>query len=247
MNTKNVLLYGAVVGLGAATASAGLSPGTVSFTYANQEGGQSLSYAFNEGDSLGTITVDSMVDVSFNFTGIGGTSGEVIQNVRVTKTASVSSATEISPGTFLAEVFDASFTFMDTLGTPDPSDDVEILSGTYGVGTRGADSSGALFIVGSSGSIVANSTFGGGELSYTLGSSLASLLSDGGLFLGEQADASWTITNVDPGVQDAGNGFFENFIADSAFTGSFNAVPSPGSMALASVAGFFLVRTRNRK
>ena len=244
---KNVLLYGAVVGLGAGTASAGLSPGTVSFTYANQEGGQSLSYTFDEGDALATITVDAMVDVSFNFTGIGGTPGEVIEDVRVTKTASVLSATEIGPGTFLAEVFDASFTFMDTMGTPDMSDDVEILSGSYGTGTRGTESTGALFIVGSSGSIVANSTFDGGELSYTLGSGLATLLSDGGLVLGEQADASWTITNVDPGVQGDGNGFFEDFIADSAFTGSFTAVPSPGSMALASIAGIFLVRTRNRK
>lgn len=235
---KNALVLACIVGAAATAAQAGisLSPGTVSMTYADPSGELSVNHVTGGmGDSSSTVTVDTIVDFTVDLTGLGG-SAITFMGASFVKTVDVGTVTQVAPGMFVSNAFNGSFTVTD-------SDENVIISGTYGT-TDG--SNGAVFILTESGSLTANDSFIGGSLEFTLGAQLADLLGDSGLSVGDDRDASWTLTNITPDVGLTQFGFFDNFDADGAFTGSFNVVPNPGSVALAGIGGLMFIRSRKR-
>lgn len=228
----------------ASAAQAGMSfnPGVISMTYADPAAEQSVVHTTGGmGDSSSTVTVNTNVVLEFDLSGIGGGT-EVFANTRIDKVVSVGTVNEVSPGVFIADAFDGMFTFTDTKGTADVSDDEVILTGNYGTT---AGSSGAVFILSESGNLTANDSFVGGSLELGIGPALASILGPG-FTVGDDRDASWTLTNITPDASVNEFGFFNDFFADGAFTGSFNVVPNPGSVALAGIGGLMLIRSRKR-
>ncbi len=243
---KNGALIALLAGAAATSAHAGmnLTEGVVSFTYADPSNEQSVVYV--EGgamDAGGTLTVNTNVDLEIDLSGIGG--GVLLfENASIDKTVQLGTVNTVSPGIFIAPAFNGEFEFMDTMGTADPADDVLILRGTYGSAVQG--SVGAAFILTESGTLTTNDSFVGGSLVFELGPALTALFAPDGLSIGDDRDASWTLTNITPDAAVNAFGFFTSFTADGAFTGSFNVVPSPGSVALAGIGGLMLFRTRKR-
>lgn len=251
---KNGAILALLAGAAATSAQASmLTEGVVSFTYADPSG--ELSVVHTEGglgDLGSTITVSTNVDLEIDLTGIGG--GVLnFDNVRIEKTVQLGEVTEVAPGMFLADAFNGHFDFFDTNVVAAGLPGELILSGDYGFfgggekfGGGPGDSFGAAFILTESGVLTANDSFVGGSLEFSLGTQLANLFAADNLSVGDDRDASWTLTNITPDAAVNQFGFFSSFDADGAFTGSFNVVPSPGSVALAGIGGLMFLRSRKR-
>ncbi len=228
----------ALIGMVASAGLAASANGAIFTTYQDPAGDRELKYfAPTDGDIYGSLLIDTAIDFQVDLTeeGLGVLT---FPGATITKTAAVSDVTELVPGTiFAAEVFNATFEIRD-------ADDNLILAGTYGNAAEkpfGAD----LTMLTTSATLNANSTAPGGSLEYTVGDAIASALATQGLVAGGAVDAAWTITAITSTVINEG-GFFTDFEANSAFTGTLEVlpVPTPGAVGLAALAGIAGVRRR---
>jgi hypothetical protein len=234
----------------AVSAQAGFDPGTVTLTYEDTSGERAVVHTEGgSSDEFSVLTVETMVSLGVDMTDVGN--GVVnFANARLEKSVNLGQVNTIGPQTYIAPAYNGEFAFFDTMGTAQRGDDQLIIAGTYGVvppsvSTSG-ESAGAAFILSESGSLTTNDSFDGGMLTLEMGTAFTSLFTGVPLGMGPDRDASWTLTNIvpDPGVNPYG--FFTSFMADSAFTGSFALVPTPGSAALFGLSSTILAVRRRR-
>lgn len=229
------------IGLIGMVAGAGLSAsanGAIFTTYQDPAGDRELKYFAPTGAELfGSLLLDTTIDFQVDLTeeGLGVLT---FPGATITKTAAVSDVTELVAGTvFAAEVFNADFEIRDAGNNL-------ILSGSYGYAGEkpfGAD----LTMLTTSATLNANSTAPGGSLEYTVGDAISTALASQGLVAGGAVDAAWTITAITSTEINEG-GFFTDFEANSAFSGTLEVlpVPTPGAIALAGLGGLAAIRRR---
>ena len=201
----------------------------ITFSFADPSGGQQLTHTANGGGpGVGrfsysvttpiTLIVDAASEGTTTFT-----------NARLEMNNLNIAAAQVINMFTLAQVT-GSFTFYDFTG---------------GVRTNivtGTAQNGSFVRLGGSNSLMFSSPNG---LLYTAGPALQPLL--GGVALTGLQDAVFTMTNlqVAGGAPLTGaNGVFNNFVADTSFSGSSGLVPTPGSMAIMVLAAGTLLRRR---
>lgn len=108
---------------------------------------------------------------------------------------------------------------------------------------RGDSQSGSFVRIGGTNSILFSDQTG---FAYTFGSALTSLLAPGRTPANPQ-EAVFTLTNIlvaGGGPLIGAGGEINSFSANSSFTGNTAVVPTPGSLALAGLAGLVVARRR---
>lgn len=106
---------------------------------------------------------------------------------------------------------------------------------------RGTFDSGGLITLGAAGALITTDATG---LVYTPSGPLLDEIMDAGFssFFAPH-DAVFTLTDITPMLIVGQNGFFQNFTANAAYTGTTN-VPTPGALALGALAMISMTRRR---
>jgi hypothetical protein len=201
--------------------------GTVFFTY-DDPNGPPREFMYSEGDanSEGTITfntnptIDLVVDAT--------ETGQGIQEyqVHLSMNLTVGQATLVMGNAWQAPV-SGSFAFNDG------NDDV--LSGDI--------MDGAFLTFGTTGNVSA------GTATFSLVMMVSGAIADqlGGATLTAAFDASWSLSDFLPGSPTINpSGYLRSFVANTAFVGSAQIIPTPGASALLGIAGLLVVPRRRR-
>jgi hypothetical protein len=192
-------------------------------TYQDPAGDREFKYfAPGPEDLMGQVSIDAEIDFQIDLTeeGLGVLS---FPGATISKSAQVSDVTELVAGTlFTAEVFNATFEIRDSEGAL-------ILAGSYGMNAE-KPFGGDLMVLTESGTLNTNSTDVGGSLTYSVGDEITDALASAGLTIGGAVDGVWTITAI-TAVAIEENGFFGDFEANSAFTGTIGVIPIPAPAA----------------
>lgn len=233
--------------------AAGAANAAAFLTFQDPAGGREVVYtAPTKPGALGSLDVTGVVSLQFDLTSFG--LGVVTYaGLNYHKTADVGPAIDLGDDNFKAEVYNGHFEYRD------PSQgNALILSGDFGTGLSQGPNGANLLVTGLSGALVANATAKSGSLSYGFGtgviqpgnpgagSDLPSYLAANNYAFGAAIDGNWTITGIAPVPSLLDDGFLNSFDANAAFSGTIevNRVPTPGTAALAGVAGLILARRR---
>lgn len=220
---RTAQMMGAVAGL---AISAG-AHAAVTFTFFDPATGPEIAHSSGNTEQPGAISwIGQPVTLTVDGTDHG--LGIVQFTANVTMELTVGAVLSEEGGIFIAPILDGFFSF-DVDGSKEL-----ILTGTVG------DTAGAVLALGTTGQIIAQGDGAPGGLFWTAGSALSAFL--GGENLLPIFNANFTLTNITPGVSLNKDGFLTSFDANSAFTGDAGFIPSPGALALFSLAGLLAAR-----
>lgn len=223
--------------------AAGSANAAIFFTFDDPSAALEVSYQQPTGPAdtgdltySATIPVDLVADATEE-----GAAAPVTFQAYYSTATTVGAVTQVGPGAYIAPVSGA-FSFRRA------DNDQLILSGSYSGAT--------LFITSQAGSLLADGEVEGGSLVYTEGPALTAGLGGVGYVLpgfdlDQPADAVWTLTSI-TGInlisfQRGGPRFLGNFNANAAYTGTVRVVPTPGTVALAGMAGVAVLGGRRRR
>lgn len=238
---KRALIVAGVAGMAVGSANA-----AVFLTFADPPGAREVTYIAptSGGDAYGILNASGSVNLEIDLSFVTGNAADVLvfSGADFAQTVSVGEVTVLSPSTWEAPLSNGSFSFYDAGGDL-------IFSATY--------TSGATFIFGNSGATTTSNPEA--DLVFTVGPAFtsalpASLVADGMTEL-LALDASFTLTALLfadnqklVSMDNNGDGFpekyFNTFEANSAFTGTADLIPTPGTLALAGLGLMAAARRR---
>jgi len=233
----------ALVGVVGVSAVAAAANADVLFTFEDPGSGFELEYvspALVEGAVQGELRTLNAEPITVNLDVIDDGSGigfgtVAFDNISFLMSLDVGAVLDTEPdsGVFEAPVLGGSFIFFDAAAEGINPDAIILEASLTG---------GALLTMGSSGATITTSDQGG--LVYTAGSLLLPVLD--GLGLTGPADAAFTLTDISEPASVNEFGFLNDFLSNSAFTGTATLVPTPGALAVFGFAGAAALRRRRR-
>lgn len=218
-----------LLGTIAALALAGTAQAGITFSFADPG---ATSGELSHSQATGQITYNSNVALTFvvDLTSIGGA---VVQftNARLELNLSVGAANQVGPNDYLASISDGSFRVFNA----DNGQNILLASVL----------SGNLFTFQPGGQIVSTTALG---LSYTAGSELQNLLTalNPGYVIAAPSDGAFTLTDLTTSGPLVSNNEFNDFRANSSFSGTTEVVPTPGALAAVGM-GLGLAGLRRRR
>ncbi len=219
--------------LGAALALGGLCASTqaaVYFTFDDPGPGPEITYTegTDNNSDPGVLVFNNSAQLDFIVDGTDEGLGTMTYTATLDMEIMIGAVQGTVGGILSAPILGGSFAFSE-VGSGD-----DILTGSL--------SNGGLLTLNTVGALIATSTTAG--LVMNEGPALAAFL--GGLTLTPNFDISFTLTNISPGTTKNADDFITSFVANSAFTGNANVIPSSGPVALAALSMTLLGARRRR-
>ncbi|MGP1347402.1 MAG: hypothetical protein ACTS3F_12150 [Phycisphaerales bacterium] len=238
---RNALIAAAIAGTAVSASNA-----SVFLTFSDPPGGREVEYVAPTagGNTFGVLTADATVDLEIDLSAVTGNPADVLvfTGASFSHTVNIGEVTVVTPTFFEAGLSNGSFSFFTSGGDL-------IFNASY-------DDGGA-FIFNAAGGVSTSNP--GSALAFNTGagfvSALPGTLAGDGLVDLEALDSSFTLTallfssglklvsldNDNNGVPEF---YFNDFEANSAYTGTALLVPAPGAIALAGLAGIAAFRRR---
>lgn len=222
---KSTIIAATAALLAAAGANA-----AVQFSFADPGNGRQLTNTAGATTSLLTYDTNAPITFIVGLTDIGG--GVVaFTDARLEMNITVGQASLIAPGIYQAAISGSFRVYNNASG-------LDILTGSA--------TNGNFITFSTAGALGTTSNL---TLSYSAGAELSSLLTPLNQTLAPVYDAVFTITDIvsaTGGPLIGTNNVYNNFTANTSYSGTANTIPTPGSLAMAAM-GLGLMGTRRRR